>query len=571
MTQARQVAWVSWAVMAAIASWLLASLFWVNIDGDDGYTTIANAQYFLDISPDYFWQRGPLVAWLLMPTEWLANRLHLAPMDVRPHHAMMVLLHLGYLIGVWSLLRQQFGRTWPVLLAYLAAIPTVVFFSYAPFVSHDLFPGLLLLLMLFSADVFHRRPSVILWISLVLLGALAALVKQTYALIWVSLLLANALLVLLEPRERRHWKWLAALAAGAASSGIITWLIYSIVLGAGFPDVPMLLRPWHQTQEFVHWFQREGSIGEIIYQWVYLRNLSAYGVCAMALVIPGLVLSWRNGNRLQRCTVLVWLLLAIAMQQLHFKEVRYLSYLAPLTAVLLVPVMTALWRWRALYRVLIMALLLVDLSAASTEAARIANPFYRSQVSDFLRALPPASQFTGKIVMTERLSFVSPERSAFFGDRYHRITNIIDDQIRLLYGYRADQVIRFRDREALAAEQFEPGDVLIFVNDVAARVPPIAADNRTTLQDHFAQLLGTAERIRLLREGDRYRVSGASAQPLMLLRANGSDAQPIVFTEFVEPSQLRDLALDDGHSQSLELIAFRIHAYCNITGCQTFP
>ena len=60
-------------LFAILTAWSLAAVMLVNVDLFDGYSTIANSQYYLGLSPEYFWQRSPALAWWLIPAEWLAR------------------------------------------------------------------------------------------------------------------------------------------------------------------------------------------------------------------------------------------------------------------------------------------------------------------------------------------------------------------------------------------------------------------------------------------------------------------------------------------------------------------
>lgn len=561
--------WVdrSFALLAGlIAAWLAWSLWVVNVEFDDGYATIVNSQYFLGLSADYLFSRAPMLAWMLMPAEWVANALGLDPLDVRPHHLLMALVHFGYVLGVWQLLRRRFGATPSTLLAFAAAIPTTVFFCYAAFISSDLFPGLVALGMLWLADRHAAQPRLETWLALVLLGAFVALVKHMYGAIWLAILLAHAGLVLVE--GRRAWRPLAQLCLAGALSGLIFWLAYGLVLKSSFPDVPWLLRPLHQMQTVVAAFQVEGPITEIIYQWVYLRNLSIYGMLAMTLVLPGIVLAWRKGDRLQRSIAIAWLVLFAVMQAVSFKEARYLAYLAPLSAFLIAPVIAELARRNWMYLLPLGALLLVDLGFSVREAARLRAPFYRNQVSEFLGILPAPKALHGRIVMTRYLSFVTPDKYAFFGDRYHRIINLNSDQIRLLYGYPRAKVLAFADTRGPSTADFGPGDILVYANDVAARVPPLHPVNSTTLQPDFVQFVAVAETLNLHRVGDEYRSGAISRQPLLLLHARGVDAEPLTsFDRFPAAATAALLGLSATPDQ-LQTIAFRIHTWCDLSGCR---
>lgn len=560
------------ALACALACWLLASLYLVNIEFDDGYATIANSQYFLGLSDYYYWQRGPLMAWLLLPAEWMANLLDLHPLDVRPHHLVTVLLHLGYVAGVWMILRRHHGAGLPALLAFTAAVPTVLFFSYAPFVSHDLMPGLALLWMLLRARTYLLAPSGRDWWLLATVGAAVVLVKQTYAAFWVVVLLAQMTWLPRATEGRRDWlrRW-AALCGAALASACVAWLGYAWVLASSFPDSFWLIRPWLQAQTITRLYEDgAGSISAMFYQRVYLRNLHAYGVLAMALIAPGLWFSLAAKDTLLRSVAVAWILMFLLVLCIPFKEVRYLGFLAPLTAMLIAPGIEALLRLRWNYVWGLVLILAVDLYGVGTEAWRIADPYYRSVVPAFLGALPSASPPPEPVVFVGRLSFVDHVHPAFYGDRYHRITHLVDTQVRDLFRYPRDRLRQVGDPRSLDADDFEPGQILIFSNDFAARVPPIRRDNATTLQPDFAQLLAVAERVELRLEGGQYRLSAASTLPTMLLPKAGSGSNPLTAFDRFDAKAVAAMLGIANPPEQLTVLAFRIRALCNLQGCRQF-
>ena len=561
-----------WAhgTLLLIASWLLASVYWVNIEFDDGYTTIANAQYFLGISPDYFSQRGPLLAWLLMPAEWLSNHLGLHPLNVQMHHGLIGVFHFGYCWAVWRILRRQFGARPPVFVAFVAAVPTVVFFSYAGFISHDILPGLLALIMLGLADEYRRNGRWLLLVLLIVLGALGALVKHTFGGLWVAVIVANLLLVAMGSRDRTSFVRLGLLIVAAAMSGVVTWLVYASLLAATYPDSAFWMRPWLQMTSVIHRFDAEGPLREVFYQWIYLRNLSAYGLLAMALLLPGLYLSWRRGTDFQKAAATAWVVLYLLMELSPFKEVRYLAFLAPLTAVIIIlPIerVIALGR-RGL--ILVSIILLMDFAGVAQEAARIVDPYYKSSVTHFLRRLPLASEMRSPLIVNRSLSFVAPDSHAFFADRYHRITHVFDDQIRLLYGYGRKDVWRIADLHQLDSAKVPAGSVLIMINDVAVRSRPFPAHNRPALPDYFMQVFAVAESVDLQLTGAAYRVTQSAAQPLLVLQApTGAGDAIIGGNSFPVADVLRTQGLVQPPA-NLRLTAFRIYELCRIDGCQSF-
>jgi hypothetical protein len=105
---------------------------------------------------------------------------------------------------------------------------------------------------------------------------------------------------------------------------------------------------------------------------------------------------------------------------------------------------------------------------------------------------------------------------------------------------------------------------------VAARVPPIRADNRTTLQEYFVQFIAVAETLDLRLDGEYYRWGATSKEPLLLLRADGVDAEPLTaFDRFPAAETSALLGLAEAPEQ-LQVLAFRIHALCNLSGCRRF-
>lgn len=558
------------ALFTVTLAWLLLSLSFVNIDLDDGYTTIANTRYFLGESPDYFWQRGPLMALLLIPGEWLADSLGLHPLDVRPHHVVMVVLHAITLAGVWWGLRHHFGANSATRIAWIATMLTPVFFSYGAFISHDIFPGLLLLGQLLIAWRFLQHPSLMLWIALVVIGTLAPLIKHTYATIWIAVFLGVTAAAYSVGALTSQLKPLAALALAALVSGILTWCLYAAVLSSTYPDSSWWTRPYLQAQAFVAGFQREGNISDIIYQWVYLKNWTAYGILAMCFVLPALVLSWRDGNSLQRAAVITWISIVVLMALIRFKEVRYLAYLAPITAIVLTPMLTSCWQRRDLIPAFAMLLLTFGLGLSFREGLRIFDPYYRTTVTQFLAPLPAHDSIAPPIVMTGPMSFVSPEPYAFFGDRYHRVTHLNPEQIQALYGYPRGTVTTAFNRSEISGADFAPGAIFIFSNGMAARVPPISPDNRLTLQPDFIQLLAIAEDFDLQLNGDWYLLPAPTLQPVMFLHAPGLKHPPLANSSRFPADDLIQLLGMDQRAPTVHTLGFRIRSLCNIRGCQSF-
>ncbi|MEZ4654778.1 MAG: hypothetical protein R3E12_14635 [Candidatus Eisenbacteria bacterium] len=137
-------------VFAILLGWLAMAVSLVDIEYYDGFDSICNARYFLGWIDTYTATRGPLLGLLLVPAELIKGRMGLPPWRYdRPRARPAARRVSDRLLPHGAKVLQGAG---PVLLAFVAAIPTFLFFGYAPFVSHDLFPGLVFL------DASRRRP-----------------------------------------------------------------------------------------------------------------------------------------------------------------------------------------------------------------------------------------------------------------------------------------------------------------------------------------------------------------------------------------------------------------------------
>ncbi|MCB1601428.1 MAG: glycosyltransferase family 39 protein [Xanthomonadales bacterium] len=558
---------LSVAMLACLGCWLTWSALTVTVDSEDGYATLVNSLFYMQRGDHFLLYRPPLMAVLLMPAELLKSALQLQPMDMRAAHAVMALFNLIYLIGLWRMLVRVYGLDMPVLMAYAAAVLTPVFFSYAPFLNFDIFPGLLALGMVWLAARQLQEPSTRIWMALVIIGAALALIKQTYALIWVGLVVAMPVALIMEKATRTQWLTARQLVLGAALSGLLTWIGYAIALAPAMASDPFWLRPWLQITLITENYQTEGGAWAAFYAWVYLQNLWAYGLLAVALVVPGLAYCLARGSLFERLVALVWLFLVTAFHLTPYKEVRYLLVLAPLTAVLLVPVLRLIWQSSRAYRGLTVLVLVTGLSLSLAEAIRIRDPFYSQGITVFFEPLPKPEDFTGKLIFGRPLSFVSPESTAFFGDRYHRIMHMTISPIVAFHGYVQGQYLQVENADEVTADRVAPGDIAILASGALGRVAPFKRGNKTRLAQDFLQVLGLAEPITLTRAQAGYQIAGSQPGAQYL----------IVSTQAKTLPSLASMTLDEGEAvrlfgwtslpESAEVMAFRLLRRCTLSGC----
>jgi len=329
-----RIFWVLWIVVTA---WLLACAFLVNGEYGDGYMTIANSRYFFGDNPSYYLHRGPLAAIMLWPVETLVELFDVGPFEVTPYHLYSAVLHSVYLLGCWWALRSMEASPMARILAFATAVTTVVFYCFSPYLSHDILPGLLFLLMIYIANRWLSEGSRVDALLLVIIGAAVVLIKQTYALFWVVIVVYGAIAMLFRWDDGRvDWRKLGGLLSLATLSAGLAWVSYAWFSAEQWAQVPWYIRPWEMAVAVSEQFGRNADM--VFPADLYVRNLHNLGVLAMLLVIPGVILALRGRDARLRMIAICWLMSAIAIQFVTFKEVRYVLFLAPLTAVLIVPV-----------------------------------------------------------------------------------------------------------------------------------------------------------------------------------------------------------------------------------------
>jgi len=549
---------VAWLILSL---WLAVCAFLVGGEYGDGYQTIVNSRYFFADSPAYFVQRGPLAAVVLWPVELIVQALGLNPLDVRPYHFLSGLLHSAYLFGCWVMLRRAPGSIVTRLLAFATAILTVVFYAYAPYLSHDLLPGLLFLVMIFLAHRWLERQQLGDAIMLILIGAFVTLVKQTYALFWITIVAFAFLSLVLKSDDGRITlrRWLT-LTSFAAASAVISWLGYAWFIGGELPDEPFLLRPIKLAAAIGEQYKEDP--GNIFPATIYLRNLHNYGIAAMLLILPGVVAAFRGIDSRMRMIAFCWLASAVIIQLIGFREVRYLAFLAPLSAMLIVPVAAWLLRQKAALVILI-GLLLVDQVRGLTMAAKQITTAPQSDVTRFISA----PQNDGAFFVSYILSFVYDATSPLWRDRYHGTYHLTPLLLHRLYEGEI-HIASSNDMRELAMAGIMPGDRVYVANDQMIRRPPWTEDNSPVNIEDFIQVAGDAATIRLeLTNGQYERVDNDGSYIMFLPSAEVGQQMPIISQGVVAAESAASLFGEISDRQELEVIGVIVRALCQSDTC----
>jgi hypothetical protein len=411
----------------------------------------------------------------------VASALQMATYDLRPYHITMALLHIVYLIGTYALLAKEFGRNFPTLFAFAIAVPNFIFFSYSPFVSHDIFPGVLLLAMVVYTGEYLREWNIKSLAILVIAGALAATIKHIYGIFWIAILFSYFLLAFLAKRkEKELLKW-SELFALSIVSGIIAWLLMSWSLRGLYQDTIFLLKPLKQLEYLADAY---GTHPFPI--WIYFANAWAYGIIAVALLPIGLWMSWK-GNLTQRIAFLSFTTIILIMHVIEAREVRYLAPLSPLAAYLAVPAIRLISH-KITARLSLVALLLITALpfhqySISMEAIRIFNPFYQRGQLDKIQSQLTSPKGVLFLTNTRKMSFTSPFSTPFRGDPYHQIFHIEIHHLPFLLGNESINVSQFNHPAELEFLEDWPDQTVIHItNAILAnsttweREPPIGLE-----------------------------------------------------------------------------------------------
>lgn len=554
-----RIFWVLWIVITA---WLLACALIVAGEYADGYQTIVNSRYLFSDSPTYYFHRGPLAAIALWPVEVLVDLLDIGPLEVAPYHLYSAVLHSIYLLGCWWALRHTEASPLARIFAFAAAILTVVFYAYSPYLSHDILPGLLFLLMIYIANRWLSAGSRVDALLLVIIGAAVVLIKQTYALFWIAIVAYGAMALLFRWDDARvDWRKLGLLLSFAVLSGSLTWVGYAWFMADEWAPIPWYMRPWELALGVSEAFGRNAHM--VFPADLYLRNLHNYGVLAMVLVIPSVIVALRGSNARLRMIAICWLMSAIAIQFVTFKEVRYFLFLAPLTAVLIVPAI----EWSIRRRIPLIAIVLVlafdQVRGFSVAAGQLAA----TGTIDPPRFFESAGT-GGRVVASKSIAFVYDARSPLQRDTYH---GIYDLGARLYFALHEGktEVHQIAAAGELGMAKLQSGDRVYVVTTEVRRLTPYVEDNSPNMLPEYKAIAGRAATLTLRREGIGYVVDGHESSYVMLVPdSEGERATPLLSNSDIDADLLETIYGDIESRDSLDVTGVIIDAICRADSCQ---
>jgi hypothetical protein len=554
-----RIFWVLWIVITA---WLLACALLVTGEYADGYQTIVNSRYLFSDSPIYYFHRGPLAAIVLWPVEVLVDLLDIGPLEVTPYHLYSAILHSIYLLGCWWALRHTEASALARIFAFAAAISTVVFYAYAPYLSHDILPGLFFLLMIYIAN---RWLSVGSWMDallLVIIGAAVVLIKQTYALFWIVIVAYGAMALLFRWDDARvDWRKFGLLLSFAVLSGCLTWVGYAWFMADKWAFVPWYMRPWELTIGVSEVFGKNAHM--VFPADLYLRNFYNYGVLAMVLVIPSVIFALRGSKARLRMIAICWLMSAIAIQFVTFKEVRYFLFLAPLTAVLVVPAI----EWSIRRRIPLIAMVLVlafdQVRGFSVAAGQLAA----TGTIDPPRFFESAGT-GGRVFASKSIAFVYDARSPLQRDTYHGIY-ALGPRLYFALQEGKTEVHQIAAAGELGMAGLQSGDRVYVVTTEVRRLTPYTEDNSPNMLSEYIGIAGRVATLTLRRQGVGYVVDGHENSYVMLVPdSEGERTTPLLTNSEIDADQLEVIYSGPKGRDSLNVTGIIVDAMCRADSCQ---
>ena len=544
-----------------ISLWILACALMVKGEYGDGYQTISNGRVLFADAVGYYVQRGPLAAFAMAPVELFRSLIHWDATDVRPYHIYSGLLHSLYLLGCWLLLKRSGGDRTSQFVAFAAAILSVVFYANAPHLSHDIIPGFLFLLLIYLCNSWLDSPTTKLALQLILLGAAVTLIKQTYALFWFALV-AYALIAyaMKWDNARVSGQRLVTLFGLATISAIISWIAYGLVFAAAVPGTSILLGPVHLMASVSGQY---GDDFELIFTTdLYLRNIHNYGIAAMLLVLPGIVFAFRGSDARMRLVAVCWIVSVIALQMVSFREVRYLAFLAPLTAVLIAPVVHRFMRQPVALGLLIAVITFDQYRGLSVSAAQLSSTG-GIDIDRFIAA-PDGD---GRVVFSRTLSFVYMPASPMLRDPYHGIYHLSGRLYERLNENRIKVVIINHPLD-IGVVGIVPGDRVFYSTNEVLRTKPWRDDNVPVPLAGLVMIAGDAMTVTLRREGNSYVVDGANNRFFMLVpRAESGQQLPVLSFDKYPAEEIERLYGDLDQRDELTVTGIAVKALCQADTC----
>jgi hypothetical protein len=283
----------------------------------------------------------------------------------------------------------------------------------------------------------------------------------------------------------------------------------------------------------------------------------------MLLVLPGIVLAFRGSDARIRLVAVCWILSVIALQMVSFREVRYLAFLAPLTAVLIAPVIHLLMRQPVALGLLIAIITFDQYRGLSVSAAQLSSTG-GVDIDRFIAA-PDGD---GRVVFSKTLSFIYMPASPMLRDPYHGIYHFSGALYERLTENRIE-VVHLDDPRDLGTAGIVAGDQVFYSTIAVLRKTPWTDDNVPDSLKDLVMIAGDAMTVTLRRDGDSYLVDGAGNRFFMLVpSAEQGQQMPVLSSDRYPAEDIRRLYGDRGQNEELIVMGIAVKALCQADICR---
>ena len=224
------------------------------------------------------------------------------------------------------------------------------------------------------------------------------------------------------------------------------------------------------------------------------------------------------------------------MQLIDYREVRYLAFLAPLTMVLIAPVVQLVLRQRALAGLLI-AIILIDQYRGMTVAANQIGSTARIDVTRFI----DSATGDGKTVSSGVLSFVYMADSPLKRDPYHGIYHLTAELLLNLHEGQLE-IDQLDDPRELGGAGIEPGDRVYYSNNTMIRKSPWQANNVPTDLSNLLLVSGDAASIQLVRQDTGFVIESDEGGYVMFVPGpDAAQQMPLIAESMLSQEQVQSL------------------------------
>ncbi|MEJ2754665.1 MAG: hypothetical protein P8104_02235, partial [Gammaproteobacteria bacterium] len=287
----------------------------------------------------------------------------------------------------------------------------------------------------------------------------------------------------------------------------------------------------------------------------------------------------------------------VFMHLVSYREVRYLIYLMPLTALILVPSTTLLLKWKRELLTLVLVLLLIDyvrivpFALAQVTLGSRLNIIKLFKVLEDIRPLDDsvqnATQSTtqsttnpigsepenpensktpeeNKVLISPILSFALFPDSPIIGDRYHGYYHLSDLLVFNLFESR--YIVKALPKNfGIHYADLSAGDAVVYANHQLVRNPKQPEEDALFFNNFF-QISGIVKHINLKRDGDFFYAQNSTG-PLLIVPPDHLQETLTFVPKAPAAADLERWGWATAHDETATILAIEVNVLCKRGWC----